>query len=684
MKFNNCQYTPKKRRGLSSIVGGLIFVVLMISAFAVIGLSLDSQTDIAATGRDVAATDLKKQQEDFVLNSAQQPPGGFLEIDVTNLGQNTAEMFTVVMTNKTDAGEPTRTFDIPSGTSFLVPGDNAPTDIVSTSFLKMDIPGLGLQEEYDFKVISSLGTIKTVSIVCDGDALLCGTITPPGAPGAASLSAVIFLDGPTGINTKVSTVIMFVQNTGTAPLEDVHPVDVCGSATFPSFNPVGGAFANCTLTPADTPAGNCGVNHDGNGICLAPGQFAIFKWDGEVQGTVDDVLTFCNQVEGEEEDGTLVGPSPSPLPSCDELTIIDPNDCGLPDCSGGGGGDEDTLDERFITRPELFLTIPSPYGEGNSTLIDPQPIMRAIWGANVVNPTETTMLIQKITISAFPPASNDNTNIVKGSHSQPLICNAQDISPGRGTVPSPIVDPDLKQIDEAGSWTCPGQNTIMWFNYTDPIVLPPLSTFPFIVKLESHRPMSQNVESVLVDSTVFTTSGSFGKGNYQSTAYDYGMLANVYETTDPLNPLDIDKISTHRSNIASGSVEKFHIVLAELDLEDDSYINATSKIIVNVPRAFTDVDVIESETSTKIITTPVGVEPSVVIHPDGTTQIIATINEDIGDQTSQEAIVLTFEATAPTVAVPKLMVMYTLANGPGSNNNSVGPLSEIVLAVVPP
>jgi hypothetical protein len=194
--------------------------------------------------------------------------------------------------------------------------------------------------------------------------------------------------------------------------------------------------------------------------------------------------------------------------------------------------------------------------------------------------------------------------------------------------------------------------------------------------------VTKNVESVLVDSTVFTTSGSFGKGNYQSTSYDNGTLANVYGTTDPLNPLDHTKIITSVSNILSGSVQKFHIVLAESDVAATTYIKANSKIIINVPRAFTLVDVIESET-TGIIITPVGVEPSVVVHPDNTTQIIATIIDHIGDQTSPEAIVLTFEATAPTVSTEKLMVMYTLANGEGTNNNSVGPLSEIVLVVVP-
>jgi hypothetical protein len=495
------------------------------------------------------------------------------------------------------------------------------------------------------------------------------------------------LDGPTGINTKTSTVIMFVQNTGGAPLEDVYPVAACNSANFPSISnappviPGLGNFTGCTLTPPPVAAGTCGspANNNGNGVCLLPGESVLFKWDGIVEGDIDDVFTFCNQVRGEEYDNTAVGPSPI-LSTCDILTVIDPNDCD--GCGPGGGGDDDLLDERFITRPELFLTVPSPFGEGDNGG-DNSTTLRALWGANVVNPTLTPMLIHKITITAFPPASNDNTDIIKSHPANPLDCNPQDISPGDGTVPSPIINATLKQIDEAGFWSCPGSNTIMWKNYDNPILLPPLSTFPFLVKLESHSPMTINVESVLVDSTVFTTSGSFGKGNYQSTSYDNGTLANIYATSDWTDPLNLDKIISSVSDIPSNSTQKFHIVLAESDIAPTTYINAGSKIIVNVPRTFTLVDVIESET-TGIIIAPVGVEPSVVIHPDMTTQIIATTANDVGDQTSPEAIVLTFEATAPEVTTDSLIVMYTLANGEGTNGNSVAPLSEIILIVVPP
>ena len=64
MKFKDCQYS-KKRRGLSTIVGALLFVVLMVATFSVLGIALNSQTEIATTSRDVADMDLKKQQEKF-------------------------------------------------------------------------------------------------------------------------------------------------------------------------------------------------------------------------------------------------------------------------------------------------------------------------------------------------------------------------------------------------------------------------------------------------------------------------------------------------------------------------------------------------------------------------------------------------------------------------------------------
>jgi cell division protein FtsL len=94
MTFKNYEFSPRKRRGLSSVVGALLFVVLMVATFAVLGVALDSQTNIVDTGRDVANLDLKIQQEKFTANMYANSTD-FLIVDINNDGQNAVEISTV-------------------------------------------------------------------------------------------------------------------------------------------------------------------------------------------------------------------------------------------------------------------------------------------------------------------------------------------------------------------------------------------------------------------------------------------------------------------------------------------------------------------------------------------------------------------------------------------------------------
>ena len=678
MKFENYRFTPKKRRGLSSIVGALLFVVLMVATFSVLSVALTTQTDIASTSRDVAARDLAKQQEDFTMASqtnALLPPE--LTVNVDNDAKNPLEIFSLVISDQ--QAEPgfittTTVYDIPADASFIMPGDEE--NILATTVPPITLPlPLPLENEiiYTFKTVSSLGNFAFDTIFCTE----FGCTDPVTPPGDGSLRHSLFMDGPTGINTKTSTLVMFVFNTSDETVTDVQPFfgfNVPGPpdcadmwielvvAPLPNAGVVED-ITNCVIVP-DTPAAP---------VILGPHETTLFKWDFTVEGDVGTVYRFCNYAIG-----TSPGAIDSQPQTCDELEVINPNDCGLADCEGGGGdGEPDPLDEKFITRPELFLTIPSPFGDPGKDPTDPPPptTARALWGANVVNPTETTMFIQKITITAFPPASNDNIDIILASPNE-LSCLPRDISPGNGTIPG------VNPAAEAGSWSCPGSNTIMWRDYSNPITLPPKSTFPFLVEIQSHLKGTKTVESVLVDSTVYTTSGSFGKGDYQSTYYPDGMYANVYLSELPVGNTDLTKIYSERSDILSNNLETFHINLVDFDFNDSTFINVTSKIIINVPKAFSEVSV-DHGASLKIKLGAQDVEPSVVEHSDGTIQIIAEINEDIGDQETWEAATVVFSARAPVVTEPKLMVMYTLANGLGTGGSSVGPLTEIVLHVIP-
>jgi archaellum component FlaF (FlaF/FlaG flagellin family) len=422
--LTNATPLSQKRRGLSSIVGALLFVVLMVATFAVLGVALDSQTDIVETSRQVTDAGLKKQQERFVINSIVQLPGDSLQVNVTNTGQNPSEIFTLVLTNSSDVtnGYPTQTIEIPSDTSFLPPNSNTPVDIVGTLDFKMkDSPSIEL---YQFKIISSLGNIEKLFVVCQNGA--CGQ---GGGGGSSGLFAQFLMDGPNGINTKNSTAVMFVTNTGEVPLDDVAPNFACSKGAMFSISPDvedDDDFKSCELVPDSIDT-------------LSPGQTAIFKWDGEVQGEIGDVFTFCNQASGTDPDLNTVTSDFV----CDELTVIDPNDCG----GCGEGGETIILIDDLLIRPSIFMIIPSPFGDSPDG-----DDATGLWGINVANPTVKDMTVSKVTIVVYPPGGNSQDTVFQPAGGPPQYannCSAEDISPKKGTQPQ-------------GYWNCPRDNILMW------------------------------------------------------------------------------------------------------------------------------------------------------------------------------------------------------------------------------
>ena len=148
MKFKGCKLTLRKRRGLSSVVGALLFVVLMVATFAVLGVALNTQTDIVSTGRDVAEIGLEKQLEDFNTNIFANSTE-FLTINISNPGQNPVEISTLFVTNSTQ----TEVYEIPSDTSFVGPGVGKgikpPKNIVSTTPIKLTLATSGFETPSD-------------------------------------------------------------------------------------------------------------------------------------------------------------------------------------------------------------------------------------------------------------------------------------------------------------------------------------------------------------------------------------------------------------------------------------------------------------------------------------------------------------------------------------------------------
>jgi len=667
MKFKDCQYS-KKRRGLSTIVGALLFLVLMVASFSVLGIALNSQTEIASTSRDIAAIELKKQQEAFGI-ALSTDVTQILAVDVTNSGQNPTEIFTLVLTNRTDIGFPTKTYPIPSDTSFIAPGDFK--DVVSTLNMNMTLAAAaGLIEIYDFKIISSLGTIKTATLECSFTE--CGAVSIGG-----DLVIQLFADGPTGVNTKISTIIMFVTNTADFTYTDVQPTrgftdtpTTCNALDLlPPFDP----FWEVLIfgTPDDFTENIAPCDFDAfSPVDLGPSQTTLFKWDATLTGDIDTVFEFCNGVQGNDD----LGDPQTFGPECDTLTIIDPNDCG----GCGPGGDEGLniiLIDDLLIRPSIFMAMPSPFGDTDDD-------ETGLWAVNLANPTDEPMEISKVTILAYPPGGNAQDVVFQGKGvGAPGTnnCLVEDIEPNTGPQPQ-------------GFWDCPRDNILMWQSISNPILLEANSTQSFVAKVNPRtiKTDKDNLDALIVQANVYSTFGSFGKSGYQSSMYDAdGSIVNVYLVNEATDINLRDEFIHNINDMANFTSVRFDAVFADMDSKPTTVIEPGARFIINVPREWTFENFIScdgfdsNDGDGDCNDAPI---PTAIVHADGSTQIIGISTGPIGDGIN-DARKISFNAITAPVKAPRLYIMYMLADGLTLNTQgqekTIGPLNEVVLNVDP-
>ncbi|NIP61574.1 MAG: hypothetical protein GWN01_00885 [Nitrosopumilaceae archaeon] len=374
-------------------------------------------------------------------------------------------------------------------------------------------------------------------------------------------------------------------------------------------------------------------------VNLDPKETILFKWNAQISGPLGTNMNFTNYATGVAPESGMVVES---VNSTDSVTL---------QIDGGDDGTLISLSKDLLNRPEIFALIPSPQGDSSS---------QALWGINVVNPTNATMEVSKVVITAFAPGANNNDKIF-GSP-----CNPTNIFPSTGY----------------NNWECPSENIIMWKNQTQPIILDPFSTQSFLTKVDiGSLSGTTSQESVIVQPSVFTTLGSFGKADYQTTMYDTSdSIVNVY-LSDVVDSRNISDIRSDRIGISPNSLETFNVVLADLDSESLTKIKTGAKLIINIPRGWKDVSI--TGNSGFVDNPPTS--PIINEFGDGSTQIVAEISGVLGDTINTATI--TFEARAPSISKDQMYVMYVLADGETDHESdvfSIGPLAEILLHVDAP
>ena len=278
---------PQTRRGISSVVGGLFFTVLMVAGFSVLSLALDAQTDIVNTQRIVSDIEIKKQQEQFGI-VASTDANDLLNVSINNQGQNPVEISSLWITNKTLPDQPATRYTINYNDAFIPSGFSS--NVISSQVLGMT------PDTYDIKVISSLGSIKNVELVVGG------------GPSSSGLRAEMITDPPDVIFGQNVTIAMMVTNTGDSILQNVEPDPL-------SVSGAGSVTASSSHTPSS--------------VNLNPGESVMFSWDYQVDGSSGDDLNFLGIARGD-----LVTPDDVSSNQVSDTSVLrDPAD-------GGGGGED--------------------------------------------------------------------------------------------------------------------------------------------------------------------------------------------------------------------------------------------------------------------------------------------------------------------------------------------------------
>lgn len=361
---------------------------------------------------------------------------------------------------------------------------------------------------------------------------------------------------------------------------------------------------------------------------LAPAQSTIFAWKYTLMGTIGSNVTFSGFAKGVDEATKM------PIQSNNEkqsLYLRDNNGLGT------------ILTQTLLSKPEIFMVLPSPFGDS------PQ---KGLWGVNVVNPTNQPIYVSKVVINAVTPRAQSNDKIFDVSD-----CGAVTVAP----TPS--------------FWSCPAGNQLMWKNTINPQMIPPKSVFPFLVQVTagSLAGAQDDLETVLIQTNVFTTLGQFGKAGYGSSIRNTGSaMPNVFlsKTVASSNPSDI---LSNMTNIKPGTYKIFNATIADFDTGSTNVISSGSRLIINIPKGWSDVSIL----SHNGFSTPI-----YLTFGDTSSQIVGILSQDITGAAGS-AKTIQFRAKAPPIFDTQMYVMYVLADGNVNNQFPIGPISEILLQVAP-
>lgn len=594
------------RRGLSTVVGGMFMVIIMAGALNVTLWAIQQQDRVTAAVAEKTNGDVSRLNEKIEISGLRIEGNGRLNVTVTNTGGQPARLASIYIVNETASPKQQFRYDL---------GDVAVDGRGAVAGIGQSIPFTAKGDSlYSVKVVTKSGNSAASNI----------------APvSSLALPMSLYVIPPTVTPGENVTLLYTVSNNSTDSYlaGGVTPIISYSMGCSPP-NP------GCQLTQYAAPAGNAKI---------ARGATGMFKWVYKVDAPDNTPITFNATLAGARQGNYVVEKAFAKLVSASQTSFYSDSANSI-------------VYSALAQKPELFLTIPSPFGEDSGA-------GKGLWGVVVVNPTSAPIQVSRVILSASPVIT-DRTERIIDNNGTPC--------------PNTPVTPST-----ASEWSCPEENMIQWKDVANPEVVPAKGTLAFFAR---YQPGSLggggDDPAFMVSATVFTSYGQFTKAGY-STGMRNGdeAIGNVYltDTTVESTALQTAHIFGQISSVQSGSQFTMHVAMAELG-KNTAGIKAGSKLIVNIPKGFTI-------TSQDILSwSGFNNNPTLTTYSDGSSQIAATLTSNLGTSGSSEEVkVLKFQVRAPIVTDKKVYVFFTLASGETTSASamSVGAVGEFPVQITP-
>lgn len=341
--------TRQKRKGISSVVGAVFMILVMVGALNVMIWTMQQQNSVTETIIEKANSNLNKLNEDIDISNV-RVDSDKLNMTVTNAGGAAATIKSIYIVNET-ANEQYR-YDL----DLVVDGRESLKDVGQT------LP-LVVQDDtrYSVRLITESGNTVTTSL------------TPLSS---VALPMQLYIIPPTVTPGENVTILFAVTN------------NLTDSSLGKSITPTLSNTMTCTAGPS------CQLTLYSaplpSSVFLTSGNTMLFKWVYKVTAPDETYVTFT---------ASLVGAKPG-------NQVTEKAYAKLIEESQVSSSTETVIFSSLVQRPEIFLIMPGPFGDAPDTEL-------GVWGIVVVNPTEVSMEVNRIVLTMFSAAGSSQTIVDK-------------------------------------------------------------------------------------------------------------------------------------------------------------------------------------------------------------------------------------------------------------------------------